>query len=127
MAGKSRSRRAIDSSPTSRAGSSSGEQQSIFKYFRKLSVPLSASSSSASSCNEMRKQRQKQHSKKAYAKNAQKMRGQYDKERAVDIIAFRSKLRQAKSWTSRNKARKYTADDIADLAAADAQRKDEGG
>lgn len=53
-----------------------------------------------------RKVRAKHHWKKAYAKNAQAMREQYDRERAEDIEAFRAKKRvQAISWISRNKSR----------------------
>ncbi|KAI8940342.1 hypothetical protein NX059_004035 [Plenodomus lindquistii] len=53
-----------------------------------------------------RKLRAKEHSKKAYAKNSQVMREQYDRERAQDIVAFRLKKSiQAKSWVSRNKSK----------------------
>jgi hypothetical protein len=56
------------------------------------------------------KRRAKQHSKKAYAKNAQRMRDQYDLDRAQDIDAFRAKKRaQAISWTARNKPRVLAA------------------
>lgn len=48
--------------------------------------------------------RAKQHSRKNYAKNAQRMREQYDLERAQDVVAFRLKKRkQAISWVARNK------------------------
>ena len=51
-----------------------------------------------------RRLRAKEHSKKAYAKNSQRMREQYDLERAQDIVAFRLKKKiQAISWVARNK------------------------
>lgn len=59
--------------------------------------------------DEERKRRAKQHSKKAYAKNAKLMREQYDRERAQDIDAFRLKKRiQGASWTARNKSKVST-------------------
>ncbi|TVY24568.1 ATP synthase subunit alpha, mitochondrial [Lachnellula hyalina] len=51
-----------------------------------------------------RKKRAVQHSKNAYAKNAQRMRETYDRERAQDIDAFRLKKRiQAIAWVAKNK------------------------
>ncbi|KAK3077462.1 hypothetical protein LTS18_010196 [Coniosporium uncinatum] len=51
-----------------------------------------------------RKRRSKERSKKAYVKNTQAMRAQYDLERARDIDAFRLKKRiQAASWTAKNR------------------------
>ncbi|KAJ4372404.1 Alpha subunit of the F1 sector of mitochondrial F1F0 ATP synthase [Neocucurbitaria cava] len=57
-------------------------------------------------CEVERKRRAKEHSKKAYAKNAAKMRAQYDLERAQDITAFRLKKSiQAISWVGRNRSK----------------------
>jgi hypothetical protein len=53
-----------------------------------------------------RKKRTVRHSKMHYAKNAEKMRETYDRERAQDIDAFRLKKRvQAIAWVARNRER----------------------
>lgn len=62
-------------------------------------------------CEEKRKERAKQHSKKSYKKKAKHMREVYDRERAEDIEAFRLKKRtQAASWVARNKPKARAAD-----------------
>jgi len=69
------------------------------------------------------KKRAVQHSKNAYAKNAQSMREAYDRKRAQDIDAFRLKKRiQAIAWVAKNKEKARAASRTSKKKAVEKQR-----